>query len=398
MNPEILTWARETAGLSLDEGAHAIGLKEAHGKKGFERLAAMEMGAAAPSRSVLLKMAKAYRRPLLVFYLDAPPRTGDRGQDFRTAPGQEAPLYNADLDALIRDIRARQSIVKSLQEDIEAEPLRFIGSVTMETPATQLAEQIAKHITFDLKEFQEQKTVNLAFAYLRSKLEASGVFVLLAGDLGSHHTKISVETFRGFAIADPIAPFVVANDQDTKAAWAFTAVHELAHLWLGTTGVSGASSDARIERYCNDVAGEFLLPRSAMSDFGRLKSLSLEETIVEVSKFAVYGNVSHAMVSYRLLRLGFIDRDTWTQLSVHFKREWLESKRREADKNRASDGGADYYVVRRHRIGPALVDLVRRSLVDGYITYTKAGRVLGVKPRNVEPLLRLHSRHSQDAE
>jgi hypothetical protein len=43
--------------------------------------------------------------------------------------------------------------------------------------------------------------------------------------------------------------------------------------------------------------------------------------------------------------------------------------------------------VRRHRVGSALLGLVRRSLDDGTITYTKAGRVLGVKPRNVEPLL-----------
>lgn len=48
---------------------------------------------------------------------------------------------------------------------------------------------------------------------------------------------------------------------------------------------------------------------------------------------------------------------------------------------------ASYYVVKRHRLGNALLDLVRRSLIENTITPTKAGHVLGVKPRNVEPLV-----------
>jgi hypothetical protein len=39
-----------------------------------------------------------------------------------------------------------------------------------------------------------------------------------------------VDVLRGFAIADPTAPFIVINDQDARPAWAFTAVHDLAHL------------------------------------------------------------------------------------------------------------------------------------------------------------------------
>jgi len=387
INPEILTWARETAGLSLEAGAHAIGLNDAHGKKGLERLAAMEMGNDEPSRSVLLRMAKAYRRSLLIFYLNAPPRMGDRGHDFRTVPGLQAPPYDPDLDALIRDIKRRQSLVKSLLEDIESENLYFIGSATMALSVDSLAERIAQHINFSLPVFQAQATVALAFTYLRSKLEASGVFVLLLGNLGSHHTNISTDTFRGFAIADRLAPFVVVNDHDAKAAWSFTAIHELVHLWLGNTGVSGASAGARIEQYCSDVAGEILLPASQMSDLEHLRSASLNEAIGEVSNFARSHNVSRAMVAYRLFRLNFINMDLWADLRNHFKKEWLEAKSKQAEKQRAVEGGPSYYTIRRHRLGKALLGLMRRSLIDGSITYTKAGQVLGVKPRNVEPLL-----------
>jgi transcriptional regulator with XRE-family HTH domain len=96
LNPEILRWARTTAGLSLDEAARVIGLKQAYGASGAERLDALEAGNEEPSRALIIRMAKAYRRSLLVFYLEGPPKTGDRGQDFRTLPGVEPPLYKSD--------------------------------------------------------------------------------------------------------------------------------------------------------------------------------------------------------------------------------------------------------------------------------------------------------------
>src|SRR5271168_1641558 len=153
LNPEILEWARRTAGLSLDDAAREIDLKEAHGTSGAERLAALEAGAEEPSRPLLLRMAKAYRRSLLVFYLAKPPKTGDRGKDFRTLPGGKPPLYNPILDALIRDIRGRQSLIRSLLEDAEAEELAFIGSATTSVPVPELAERIVAQTKFDLAKF-----------------------------------------------------------------------------------------------------------------------------------------------------------------------------------------------------------------------------------------------------
>ncbi|MFY1080099.1 ImmA/IrrE family metallo-endopeptidase, partial [Escherichia coli] len=78
------------------------------------------------------------------------------------------------------------------------------------------------------------------------------------GNLGSHHSALNVELFRGFALSDKVAPFVVINDQDSEQAWSFTLLHELAHIWLGQTGVSGGRPTSVIETFCNDVAGRIL--------------------------------------------------------------------------------------------------------------------------------------------
>jgi len=383
IRPEILKWARATAGLSLEEAARAVGLKDAKGKTGSERLSAIEAGTEEPTRVLLVRMAKVYRRSLLVFYLSDPPRIGDRGQDFRTLPGPQR--FNPELDALIRDIRARQGLIRSMIEDSESDSIGFVGSITTETPVNKLTLLVAEQLQFSLREFQAAKTNEAAFAYLRMKIERSGVFVLLLGNLGSHHTNIPVEIFRGFALSDPIAPLIVINDRDSRTAWSFTALHELVHLWLGNTGVSGLEATSKIEQYCNDVAGEILLPSADLKSFPKL--VTLDNAISEISVFAKDHRVSRAMVAYKLLRAGIMDRSMWSELSAHFNREWMALKQRQAETQKEAESGPNYYIVRRHRVGPALLDLVRRSLDEGNITYTKAGRVLGVKPRNVEPLL-----------
>ena len=386
LNPEIFVWARDKAGLSLGEAARALGFKDAERRSAVERLAALESGEHGPSKSVLRRMSKAYRRSLLVFYLDEPPRTGDRGRDFRTVPGSPPPAYDPLLDALIRDVRGRQSIVRSLLEDEEAEPLDFVGSVTMDTPPTELAHLIPARIQFLLQKFRGQRSVAEAFAYLRDRLEASGIFVLLVGNLGSHHTNIPVETFRGFTIADPVAPFIVVNDQDAQIAWSFTALHEAVHIWLGDTGVSSPSIDAGIERYCNDVAGDILLPRSELQELAHLEGASIEQAIEAIAVFARSRKVSRPMVAYKLLQSRVINEPAWRALDTRLKAERLESRegQREVDE---TDGGPSYYVVKRHRLGPALLNLVNRSLNEGSLTYTRAGQALGVKPRNIDPLL-----------
>jgi Zn-dependent peptidase ImmA (M78 family) len=382
IRPEILTWARETARLSLEDAAKAIGLKDARGESGSERLAKIEE-AGDPPRSLLLKMAKTYRRPLLVFYLSQPPKTGDRGQDFRTLPGEDR--YDPDLDALLRDIKSRQGLIRSILEDEDAERLGFVGAATMDVPAVDLARRIADNLRFSLQAFRAERTGDSAFAYLRGQIEAAGVFVLLLGNLGSHHNNISLEIFRGFAIADPQAPMIVINDQDAKAAWAFTALHELVHLWLGNTGISGTDAAARIEQYCNDVASEILLPAAESKGFP--KPSTLEKTAAEISAFAEVRHVSRAMVAYKMFRARHLERQMWVNLNVHFREQWLALKQQQSEKQKATEGGPSYYVVRRNRVGNAPIGLIRRALDDGAITYTKAGRVLGVKPTNVEPLL-----------
>jgi Zn-dependent peptidase ImmA (M78 family) len=386
LNPQILKWARETAGLSVDEAAVALKFKNAQGRTAAERLEAMESGLEEPSRSVLTNMARTYHRTLLVFYLSEPPQMGDRGQDFRRAPGNTAPEFDPTLDALIRDIRGRQGAVKDLLEQIEPGRLGYVGSAALDVPFGELARRIAAEIGFSLAEFRRRGTVQAAFGYLRDRVEASGAFVLLLGNLGSYHTDIPSSVFRGYAIADPVAPFIVVNDHDAQVAWPFTLLHEVAHLWVGATGISGDRNDSQIEAYCNSVAGEILLPASELRELRHLRHASLPEAVRVISEFARVRHLSRPMVAYKLLRSEIITHVRWLELDKNYADEWLAAQAKPAVKSQ-NDGGPSYYVLTRHRLGHALLELVKSSLSEGFLTHTRAGRILGVKPRNVDPLV-----------
>jgi hypothetical protein len=203
VNPEVLRWARETAGLSLDLAARKIDLKQARGLSGEQRLAQLESGASAPTRSQLARMAKQYRRPLIAFYLSEPPVAGDRGQDFRTLPAAQRTTSAPLVDALLRDVKARQEMVRAVLVDAEeAAPLAFVDSAQMANGVPAVVAAIRRMIGIDTPELRATANPDESFALLRAKAETVGVFVLLAGNLGSHHTSLDVEVFRGFALAD----------------------------------------------------------------------------------------------------------------------------------------------------------------------------------------------------
>jgi Zn-dependent peptidase ImmA (M78 family)/transcriptional regulator with XRE-family HTH domain len=388
VNPEILRWARETAGLSRGEASDKLGLREARGVNPVERLAALESGEAEPSRPMLVRMAKKYRRPLLTFYLSKPPQRGDRGQDFRTLPDEVSPADEAVLDALIRDLLARQSLIRSaLEEEDEAHDLAFVGSATVDDGVQQVVGNIRTTLGLSLEEFRAARNPDEAFQLLRTRAEQAGVFILLVGNLGSYHTDIDLETFRGFTIADPVAPFIVLNDHDSRAAWSFTLLHELTHLWLGQTGVSGGEPDRAVERFCNEVAAEYLLPAAEVSELDLPEPFEVDGAAQFVGQLAVARNLSRSMVAYRLHRLGHIDAGSWRRLSQFFRDRWLEEQDRRRERGREAGGGPDYYVVRRHRLGTTLVEVTARLMFSGALTTSKAGKVLGVKPQNVGTLI-----------
>lgn len=384
LNPEILSWARETAGLSLEAAAKKIGLNAARGISGADRLAELEHGKGVPSRPLLLRMAQHYHRPLLTFYLPKKPEPPELGQDFRTLPDQ-GDTSNVLLSALLRDVKARQSLVRDfLEDDEDISKVELVGACANVKLPSQLAAAIVNYIEFDQNEYRSRNSIAESFAYLRGLVEDQGIFVLLAGDCGHWSTAIDVRIFRGFAIADELAPFIVINDQDAKTAWSFTLLHELAHLLIGETGISGGAPQRGVEQLCNDAAAAVLMSKIELADISLSGNAG---DIQQIDTLANKARVSRSMVAYQLFRTGRITLDRWEVLRDLFRKEWLETKEKNRERSKTREGGPNWYVVRRHRLGAALLAVARQGIADGSLTPSRAARMLGIKPMAVYPLL-----------
>ena len=391
VNPEILIWARETAGLGREEAARKLQIRDAWGVKAADRLAALESGEAEPTRPTLVRMAKGYRRPLIAFYLPAPPRPDARRADFRALPSDIDPQTRAHVDALIRETLARQSMVRAaLEDEDETERVPFIGANSIADGQAAALAALSSILSVTPDEFHAEPNADRAFARLRTDIESNGVFVLLKGDLGSHHTAIEAETFRGLALADEIAPFIIVNDRDSRAAWSFTLLHETAHLMLGESGAKADRSDDAVERFCDGVASEFLLPAEVLATL-RIYGTNgtLDKVASRIDDFARRRNLSRAMVAYRTHRANLIGRGEYETLRDRFRAQWRRQRDMQRQRNREKEGGPNYYVVRRHRTGDALINFARRMMESGDLSTTRAAKILGVKPTQVGKMVEL---------
>ncbi len=388
VNPEILIWARKTAGLDLNEAAKKLGFQDSKRSTAVDKLTRLEVGDKDPTRNQLYKMSAAYHQPLLVFYLSEPPQKGDRGEDFRTLPQRTQDRKgNARLDLLIRDIKAAQNLVKGLLEEEGHEPLEFVNSASVSQGIEAVAQDIAMTLNFDLDTFRKKRPIRDAFSYLRERIESNGIFVLLKSDLGSHHTTIPVDVFRGFVFADPLAPFIVINRQDAVSAWSFTALHETAHLWLGVSSISGIWGETEIEVFCNRVAGEILLPSAELLEAEFKFEASINGIVDQIKSFADARNISGGMVTYGLKLQNRISESLWQVLQSKSAQDAIQQKESMRARQKSRDGGPSFYAVRRHQLGSALIGLAKQFVDSGQLTPSKAGVVLGVKPINVYPLL-----------
>lgn len=384
----VLKWARNEAGLALKDASRKANINPTKKKTAAERLEEWEQGLQAPTRKQLEALAKAYYRPVLTFYMKAPPRPDEGVHDFRTIGDHAVDLDSPELSALLRRMRARQKeIVELLVEDgDEVAPLSFVGRFTIEASPEKVVADIRQELQFEIDRQRKLNDKDALFRNLRNKVETIGVFVLLQGNLGSYHTNIEPDGFRGFALADPVAPFIIINSNDAKAAHIFTLIHELAHLWIGESGISnlspfvkpGGGSD--IETFCNRVSTEFLLPTDEFEEaWHRSDKTKIRGA---VAALANEFNVSRAAVAHRLWSLNEIRDADWWNLYRTYQAEWHAHRERLQEQQ----GGPGYYITKRSQLGSALIRTVLGAVDAGTLTYTRASRILGVYAKGFDRL------------
>jgi Zn-dependent peptidase ImmA (M78 family) len=201
--------------------------------------------------------------------------------------------------------------------------------------------------------------------------DALGVLVMVNGVVGSNNKrKLDPREFRGFALADDLAPLVFINGADTKAAQMFTLAHELAHIWLGQSAVSDAQAsqmpEHEVERWCNRVAAELLAPLAVV----RAEYQPGNPLGEEINRLARPFKVSTLVVLRRIHDVGGLTQD-------QFWRAYGEELERLVALPAGS--GGDFYLTPGARASKRFARALVVSALEGRSSLTEAFRFLGFK-------------------
>lgn len=330
-------------------------------------------GEAQPTLRQLEDFAKRTHTAIGYFFLPQPPSMPLPIPDFRTLRDAAMGEPSSNLLDTIYLCQQRQDWFRDHARLHGFPVLPFVGSASIQEAPEAVAQRMREALTLSTEARQRLSTWTEALRQLIAKAEEAGVMVMVTSVVGSNsHRKLDVGEFRGFALADDLAPLVFLNGADSKSAQMFTLAHELAHLWLGASGVSDAETgrvpEQAIERWCNQVAAELLMPMQA------LRAAYQPDTSIpqEIQRLARLFKVSTLVALRRLFDAGFINQAVLWQ-------NYREELDRLRSLERSQSGGGDFYNSLGARTSKRFARAIVSSTLEGLTSFPDAFRMLGVR-------------------
>lgn len=360
VKPKLLRWARERAGFDLGALAHR-----------FPQLADWERGSARPTLKQLERFAKATHTPIGYLFLQEPPIERVPIPDFRTVGNEHIGRPSPDLLDTIYLCQQRQEWYRDFAWSMGDKPLSFVGSLRVTGDVVQVAGSMRDALGFDVDERRRMPTWTDALRRFIEQADALGVLMMVSGVVGSNNQrKLDPQEFRGFALADDLAPLVFINGADTKAAQMFTLAHELAHIWLGQSAVSDAQAslvpEHEVERWCNQVAAELLVPLEAL----RAEYDPRADLQHETDRLARRFKVSTLVILRRIHDAAGLTREQlWEAYEAELQRLSTTPK----------GSGGDFYLTLGARVSKRFARALVVSTLEGRSSFTEAFRLLGFK-------------------
>lgn len=364
LQPTVLRWARERAGLDVPALAEKIKTKPQK-VQDWELTGKLTFGQAE-------KVAHYTHTPIGHLFLAKPLDDRLPIPDFRTVGDTPVGHPSPDLLETVQSMQRRQNWMRDELIEEGQPALPFVGSATMRSKPETVAADMRKALGFGQDWADEIGTWTDALRVLRQRVEAAGILIFINGVVGNNpHRHLDPDEFRGFALSDGYAPLVFINGADAKSAQMFTIAHELAHLWLGLDGVSNFEAlqpgPDKSEQFCNKAAAEFLVPASELRGCWDQAKSQAEPYQYLAKRF----KISPLVAARRALDLGLVSREDYFK----FYRAYLQDERRKQD---AKDSGGDFYKTQNVRVGPRFGRAVIRAAKEGRLLYRDAFQLIGM--------------------
>ena len=366
VKPELIRWAIDRSGLPHEDLA-----------KSFPRLDEWLRGERFPTFKQLESFAHKTMTPLGYLFLETPPEEKLPIPDFRTVGDTPIDRPSPNLIETIEVMQRRQAWMRDYQIEQGQESLQFVGSATHNRSVVSLAARIRETLGLNTDWAEVHSTWEDAVRTLRNSAERIGILVATSGVVGLNtHRPLDPQEFRGFVLCDAYAPLIFVNGSDSKSAQMFTLAHELAHLWIGRDGVFNLiqtmpfNDDA--ERFCNQVAAEFLIPGHKLSE----RWDEAQATDKPFHTIARWYKVSPVVAAHRALDLKLINR---AQFFLFYNQDQEDWQRKKADEKKRKKGGPNFYDVQDVRLGKRFAYAVVRTAREGRLLHRDAYQLTDLK-------------------
>lgn len=370
-----LEWAANKNGRSLPEFARSLYSRE-------NTTASIARGELTLSQ--IRKFAEQAKVPFGFLFLPTPPekfKPDNNLVDFRTTNGNQ-PLSENFLD-IYKDVEHKQSWYREYLIGIDAPRLEFVGKYKDKyaTANNVIADDIRK--TLNLNNIEKQISgAEDYFNVLAQHCENVGILVFKNSVVvNNNKRKLSSEEFRGFVISDSYAPAIFINGEDTKYANIFTLAHELAHIWLGESGISDADTNSKNghEIKCNAIAAEILVPNNLFLEKWQSINQDIRGKITTLNNLF---KVSELVIARVALTNGKISRDDYNIFQAEVIKRWREYKARQS----ASEGGPPFSVMLPIKNSRRITNTVLGLLKSNLMAPSEASILLNISAAKVVAL------------
>jgi len=358
-----MSWSRLRAGLTEADLARSLPVKA-------DKIVEWESGISQPTFKQAQNWAMLAHIPFGFLFLKAPPQDVLALPDLRTVGGVAPAAPSINLLDTVRDVLRKQAWYLEYLKEQEQAPLPFVGKFSPDSRISDVVAHMRKTLSIDA--LPAQKNHDDAMRHLIVAAESAGILVMRSGMVGSNtHRKLDVGEFRGFAISDRRAPVVFINIADAPNARVFTLAHELAHLWIGSTGISSVlpASKRKEEIFCNAVAGAFLVPEHPFRNAWR----TVDDWAATLPDLAAMFHVSRLVIARRACDLGLIPAAAY----AGFYRAELEEFRQK------KGSGGDFYRSAGARNSKRFSLAVVSEALSGRLLLREAGKLLGIHPAKI---------------
>jgi Zn-dependent peptidase ImmA (M78 family) len=287
VNGKVLIWARTIRGLSIEGAADLLGVT-------VDDLRAYESGAQKPLVGFLRQIASKYRVNFTSLLMPEPLPLLKPPTDHRTRPAAK-PLSIDTLVAIEEVSEALDAFEDIAEEDARLVPKLRIGSATLQEDPEEVAarERRKFDVSFDT---QRSWSGSKARNQWRYRVEAKGVFTYMI--------PMPFNELSGFSLLrENVAAICINDNEFSEGARIFTLFHEYCHLLLRQAGISDESDTNRVERFCNEFAACFLIPKTALSEAISVAA-PYEFSDNDIHKLARRFRVSNRAIALRLEKTG----------------------------------------------------------------------------------------------